>query len=231
MVGVLTNIYAEHAMNILLWPQSLKRISIFENVDAFDRSLYDDPLYRKCPQLGRNLFKRSLQVEELYVSNFVDARSFFEPYFIRHLKPKFQIWTHLKQITLTSPVISPIEDAEEITELLQAAGVAARQMPLLEVMELYHADKGSAGAFTYVKTADSCMAVWKSTWHFELDDRVRQTWISTVEKLTGKGLAMLQEITLSSYDGPANFIQNMITGEHLMHPVSCARMIKDSRAA
>lgn len=225
-------------MNILLWPQSLKRISIFEHSDAFNRVLYDDPMYRKCPQLGRNLYKRSLQLEELYISNFADARSFLEPYFNKQLNTKLPVWTQLKQISLTSPVISPVEDVEEINDLLQAAGKAARHMPLLEVMELYNADRTSAGAFTYARTADpgyvstenTSMMIWKATWRLEMDHRVRQTWQSTVEKLTGSRLALVQEIHLSSYDGPINFLQNMMTGESIMNPSSCSRILKDYRA-
>lgn len=216
-------------MNILLWPQSLKAISIFEHTDAFDRHLYDEPSYRKCPQLGRNLARRSLQLEEIYISNFADAQFFLEPFFNPQSSAKFPVWPQLKQVALTSPVISPFWDGEELNDLLQAAGIAARQMPFLEVMELYNADKTNAGAFTYVRTPDTSIAIWKSTWQFDIDNRVRQTWMTTVEKLTGKPLGMLQEIVLSSYDGPVNFIQNMITGECLLHSDSYSRMLKDSR--
>ncbi len=216
-------------MNILLWPQSLKKVSIFENTDAFDRHLYDEPSYVKCRQLGRNLARRSLQLEEIYVSNFADARFFLEPFFNKQPSTKPPVWSYLKRIALTSPIISPVGDTEEINDLLQAAGNAARQMPLLEVMELYNADKSNAAAFTFVKTAETSIAIWRSTWQFDMDKRVRQTWITTVERLTGKRLGLAQEITLSSYDGLVNFIQNMITGEDLLHAVSCSRILKDSR--
>ena len=217
-------------MNILLWPQSLKTVSIFESQDAFDRHLFDDPTYVKCPQLGRNIARYSLQLEELYVSNFADARYFLEPFFNVQPSKKLPTWTNLKQIALTSTLISPHCLGDEINDLLQAAGFAARQMPMLEIMEVYNAEKAYAGVFTYAKTAESSVVLWKCTWQFDLATRVHNTWRATAEKLTGKALGLVQEMTLA-YDGPVKFIQRMVTGDYLLHPTSRSRLSKSSRAA
>ncbi|RYP25400.1 hypothetical protein DL767_008422 [Monosporascus sp. MG133] len=210
----------DYAPTIPLWPTTLKRVSIFEHSDAFDRHLTDAASYVKCPQLGRNLARQSLHFEKLFVSNFADARSFFEPYLIRQPEAKLPVWTHLKQIALTSAIIKPDGDAEAINNLLQAAGHAARRMPLLEVMEIYNASRTSAGAFAYVRTEDTSIVIWKSTWAFEMETRVRTTWTTTTDKLTGRHLAFVQEPVLLSYDGPVSFIQSMVTADSLLHPIS-----------
>lgn len=225
----LTCVYAEHAMNITLWPKTLKTISIFENSDAFDRHLYDDLSYVKCPQLGRNLARLSLQLEEIYISNFADARYFLEPFYNVQPGKKLPVWTNLRQITLTSNAIHPASLGDEINDLLQAAGLAARQMPMLEVLEIYNASKESAGVFTYARASESSVLLWKCTWPFELDTKVHNTWRVTAEKLTGGGLGLVQEITLA-YDGPSKFIQRMITGESLIHPTSRSRMSRFAKA-
>lgn len=160
--------------------------------------------------------KSSFQLEELAVCNLMEAQHFFnEVLKCRGGPPTWgkQTWDSLKVLTLTSNVFKKTENPTKINALLQTASEVAKQMPNLQVMELYNAGKHDAGIFQF-KLADSEATIrWKSTWYYTLSKGVERAWRTIVRKRNPNiQLQTVSETISRGYAGPMDFIHsNSIT--------------------
>lgn len=232
-------------------PPSIKRLSIYENIDNFseweDDELIED---QEARLLNHGLRRLSLQLEEFALSNLIDAEDFFRPFSepdvgIR-LRPgvRLPLWKHLRWLTLTSKTITETADApvpgaenveqdgqdgfmdDAVNDLLHTAGKAAKRMPQLEVMELYSADTLSAGVFCYMVSSGRPSISWRGTWAFRLSEKVKRVWEEVAQLSTGYNLDITPEHFID-YRGPAKFIhQNLATRELVLDPTSSQDMLK-----
>ncbi|CAJ2506830.1 Uu.00g080160.m01.CDS01 [Anthostomella pinea] len=214
----------ESAVHMPFWPATLKKVSIFEHFDAFRRD--PEEVQEKCPQLGRNLYRLSLRLEECYIAKFADAWDFFEPFFGQQPSPGVRGWDHLCRLSLTSTFIDEREDGESLNALLLAAGRAARYMPQLRLFELWNAESYGAGVFLYSGISELATLTWKSTWEFRMDDGVKARWRDAARKHAGKDLVVEPEELLVNYRGPMRFIHfKLATRGLILDPTSSTDMM------
>lgn len=217
------------AFFILFWPATLKSVSLYEHDDAFEyEDLYEDDevtriKYRK--PLAGNIAKLSRRLEELNVANLCDARHIFEPFFEPQKGLPLPFWKDLRKMTLTAGVIAPSEEWDDTNELLQAAGNAARRMPVLRLMELYQAGGHFAGVFRYRVTEESTSLSWQSTWEFKVSHDVKETWKDVCRQHTSRELDIASEELIENYRGWPRFICGALETT-VVHPVS-ARLLRN----
>ncbi|KAJ9133009.1 Oxoglutarate iron-dependent oxygenase [Pleurostoma richardsiae] len=218
----------ELSFQLALWPPTLRKVTIFENVANFKMSDEDVmDLKERCPLLGRNLARLSLQLEDLSVSRVADAKHFFAPFLKPSLRPPLPQWKSLRCLTLSSTLISPEEDHDKTNELLRGAGSAAKCMPVLRIMELYSAESRDGGLFRYVVGETMTLAKWESTWEFKVSDRVKDTWREVSHKHTRRDLVFYPEALVSNYRSPVKFIHhNLATVGNVLHPISSQDMVR-----
>ncbi|KAH8901082.1 hypothetical protein GQ53DRAFT_835040 [Thozetella sp. PMI_491] len=220
------------AQLVPFWPSSLKKVSLF-NSHRGDEYLFeiDDPdnYHRSIPFLSRNLAKMSHRLEEMSSCFVGDARYFFEPFMKIQggVNPKLPSWDVLTSLTLTSSLISPREDPDDINNLLQAAGNAAKRMPHLRTLELFSAGKHDAGVFLYLATPLTTTASWESTWRLKVSEKVKQTWRAVASMHTRYELEFGREVLLKNYDGVVTFIHtNLATWDVVLHPFTSHALLK-----
>ncbi|TEA13932.1 hypothetical protein C8034_v003981 [Colletotrichum sidae] len=232
---------SDHARSLPFWPSNIKFISIFEHFDAFNDGVGSewedaesdeededttgaggnndaedapgdviDVPRTACPSLGQNLGWLSLQAEEMAVSNVADVFDFFGGSFTR------PVWKHLRRLTLTSHTMISGVDPENINGVLHLAGGVAKNMPVLQMMELYKVDQFGAAVFRYAVKDQSATASWESTWEFHVEQRVRNTWAEVARKNTPHELQFLPEMFLGEYQGPFIFIDEHLRSKDLV---------------
>ncbi|KAI2778459.1 hypothetical protein F4815DRAFT_477741 [Daldinia loculata] len=205
-------------------PQTLKQLTIFE--DPFHRnSLMASN--RVCaannPEIAMTLFRESLNLEHLSASFIVDAKDFFQPFWPS--TPAYTNWTwhKLKTIALTSKLLDPYQPSEEVNGLLYVAGIAARNMPALRVMEIWNGFRTSYGCFfRYYDDGSASTITWRGTWELDLEPRVMYCWTETVRKNTGYHDVGFRDMELP-IDGtsfPASILRHLKLKDQIAHPMS-----------
>lgn len=228
---------AELASQIPLWPTHFKRLSLFEHFGAFDRR---DPADPELPHdsryrfLATSLRRLSMNLEELSVSFMANAEHFFEPFIKLNTRqqpqPKLPHWPHLRWITLTasSGAISEQAFPDEINGLLRGAGLAAKNMPQLQSMELYNATRRGAGVFRYLVYNNTGIISWTSAWEFKLVREVKSVWRQVALQHTRQQPYFFEEVKMPDYmGGPEGFIHaNLATREMVLHAISSRDMME-----
>ncbi|KAH6876634.1 hypothetical protein B0T10DRAFT_497825 [Thelonectria olida] len=160
----------------------LRRMCLFEDFD--DNYL---TMMTHVPPLVTNLAhaealaRRSLPLRIFSCSFVIDAQHFF-----LSLEPDWS-WPNLESLALTSRVLVPTADQEEVVELLVRAAQAALRMPNLQTMTLWNGRRSMACAFTYSKTNDEnhCPSIaWRGTWDLEFPPHLIQAWEEVVSTFT-----------------------------------------------
>lgn len=212
------------------WPTTLKRVSIFEHFGAFDQNDAWDTRIR-FPFLAHGLRRLSTNLEELSVSFSADARDFFDPYI--NIKPGGPLrkppWNNLRWLTLTSRFVTEVAFPDEVNSLLRGAGLAAKDMPALQAMELYNASKWDAGVFRYLVVNNTGVISWTSTWEHKVPANVKAVWRQAALQHTRQEPYIFAEVKLPGYEmGPEGFIHSeLATRELVLHPVSSADMMEE----
>ncbi|ROV90235.1 hypothetical protein VMCG_10242 [Cytospora schulzeri] len=216
---------SELATQMPFWPTNLKRVSIFEHFGAFDQNDAWDTRIR-FPFLAHGLRRLSTNLEELSVSFSADARDFFDPY-IKHGGLRNPQWTNLRWLTLTSRFMTEVAFPDEINNMLRGAGLAAKDMPALQAMEIYSATKWDAGVFRYLIVNNTGIISWTSTWEHKIPLAVKTAWRLVALQHTRRELYVFDEVKLPGYPmGPEGFIHSeLATREMVLHPISSAEMM------
>ncbi|KAL6898372.1 hypothetical protein GGI43DRAFT_428544 [Trichoderma evansii] len=158
----------------------LTKLTLFEN---FNQRY---PLhFRICSSLrqakrgvGRVVAKASLELEHLSASFIIDASHFFQA-----REPSWK-WYNLTTLILTSELLVPNENLDEANDMLLEAAVAAREMPNLELLEIWNGRAGLAGLFRYQTPKylqerffkQPTVITWRGTWDFVLTPPVIEAW-------------------------------------------------------
>lgn len=123
-------------------------------------------------ETSRAFARESQRLEELSVPHVIDAWRFF-----RACEPEWT-WPNLKSLTLTCSVLSKGSSQEDnISNLVRIAGLAARNMPKLERMDIWKFWKREACwiVFRRESSRKGTIAI-KATWDIELDPDVVEAW-------------------------------------------------------
>lgn len=187
----------------------------------------------RFPFLAHGLRRLSTHLQELSASFAVDAKDFFQPWAC--LKPgvpnppALPRWEHLRWLTLTSRMVAEVAFPDEVNGLLRAAGLAARDMPALQAMELYNATRWDAGVFRFLVVENTGVVSWTSTWDFRMAAGVKRVWREVAMLRTRQEPLVFDEVKMADYmGGPEGFIHSeLATRELVLHPASSADMMGD----
>lgn len=173
--------------------------------------------------LGQALANVSRNLEELSLAFIVDAKDFLYqfPPLSEAGKEKKKAWKNLTTLSLTSTHLrDPRNSDQPIADLLEAAGNAARRMPKLGTMEIWHAMCGEGAIFRYERKHGrnrSPAITWITSWVSFLDRRVIAAWEGAIPE--GENLNVNTEImvTPQSY---GSVIPLLKLRDRMLHPVS-----------
>lgn len=122
------------------------------------------------PYIGVALANKSLGFEHFSATFLVEASDFFQAY-----KPEW-IWRNLRSLTLTSYLLDSKRKVDEINGMLQAAGVAALAMPMLQTLEIWNGGVGHAAVFGYHTERGEAVMSWTGTWDMVFNPYVLDIW-------------------------------------------------------
>ncbi|KAF3058722.1 hypothetical protein GL218_05481 [Daldinia childiae] len=206
-------------------PQTLKRLTIFEDPSHRNSRMdLNEMGTANNHDITMTLFRESRNLEHLSASFIVDAKDFFQPFWPSTLPPyKNWSWDKLKTIVLTSELLNPYQPLEEVNDLLYAAGIAARNMPALRVMEIWNGFRTTHGCFfRYYDDGSTSIITWRGTWELDLEPRVMQCWTKTVHENTYHHNVGFRDMELP-IDGtsfPASILRHLKLKDQIVHPMS-----------
>jgi hypothetical protein len=163
-------------------PPLLRRVTVFEdfnddlaatlvNTNPPFTWLWQGEAFRVIdPSVGAAFAQRSRRLEQLSVSYMVNAEDFFQA-----CKPTWT-WPYLQSLALTSQLLRPTGNRQEIDALLYEAGITALQMPKLQTLVLWNGGKGNACAFIYYADRNHASVTWRGTWDVQLSRPVVEVW-------------------------------------------------------
>ncbi|KAI0108463.1 hypothetical protein F4814DRAFT_455214 [Daldinia grandis] len=210
------------------FPQTLRQLAIFE--EPFYRNAFktlNQTGSVRCPEITAALFRESQTLEQLSASFVVDAKDFFQPFWPSNPASPNRSWDNLKTIALTSKLLNPYQSLEEVNDLLCAAGIAARNMPTLRVMEIWNGSRTAHGCFfRYYDDGSTSTITWRGTWELDLEPRVMRCWTETVRKNTrylNVGFRDM-ELPIDGTSFPASILRYLKLKDQIVHPVSFCQL-------
>ncbi|TPX10156.1 uncharacterized protein E0L32_001353 [Thyridium curvatum] len=148
---------------------NLGAVSLFEN-SAHD---YHGRIIKEHdPALAEALAKSSQNLANLHISHMIDGKDFLNAAYRDVRLSNELMWHRLKFISLTSPALS----INGHDTLIQTAAVAARSMPLLDLMEIWHAEQHQACIFRFSRVQDRPCIQLFSTWSGPFSARAISRW-------------------------------------------------------
>ncbi|KAL7920354.1 hypothetical protein ACQKWADRAFT_328797 [Trichoderma austrokoningii] len=211
---------------------NLKRLVIFENLN--------EDFNQKCPTYKQRLLDRvgltayhrirnaapyvirmvalaSLGLEHLAASFIVDASYFFK------IEPSWE-WPNLTSLALTSKLLTPDENPNEIGVLFQAAVTKAMKMPRLETMEIWNGRRGLAALFKYqaFRSTQHATITWRGTWDFTMEPSTVRAWEDVIHRQTGDWRLYLVQDRLSEADIKSHddAIHHLKLSSQVVRPIS-----------
>lgn len=212
-------------------PFSIRRLQLLED----DSSLYTNGARRSRVgtvrrELGRLIANTSQdkRVEAIAISFIIDASDFFSDFWgpqITQPPDEKLVWVKLTSLVLTSSLISPNDD-RRLSDLLIAAARAARHMPSLEIMELYNAEAGYGGIFTYIHDEEGSIIRWDSSWKWKFPSEVIYIW-KMAAKVHGTDVfdQSLDLIRKRDLGWPGRIISLLRTRFTVVHPLTYGNMM------
>ncbi|KAI1773514.1 hypothetical protein F4818DRAFT_452960 [Hypoxylon cercidicola] len=216
-------------------PNTVKRLAIFEDHNRILAKLMGQPRRHTAwcrsvaiLEYATTLVAASRNLEHLSTSFLIDAQSFFYSFWPSNNDYSLGWkWDKLATLALTSHLLDPDHAREEVNDLLEAAGTAARNMPQLRMMEIWNGKLSDTGClFRYCTNDDSSTITWRSTWEVELvlEDRVIVSWTRTVRQNTRhENLAIVFERLPkdnTSIGFPASVLRHLKLRDRIVHPIS-----------
>ncbi|KAI1389493.1 uncharacterized protein F4822DRAFT_398509 [Hypoxylon trugodes] len=207
-------------------PPSLKRLTVFENYEEELAAVIAAPGESgrvRSPEVSQALMRRSQALEHLSAAFIIDAMDFLRPFWPPASQPIPWSWAKLKTIALTSQVLKPDSNRDLISYLCEAAGLAARNMPNLEIMEIWNGDGDKHGSiFRFCNEEMVSTITWQSNWEMKLAEWVLSSWRITVYETRHHNNLSVRYANLPM-DGtrfPASVLPHLKLKDQVLHPVS-----------
>ncbi|VUC34032.1 unnamed protein product [Clonostachys rosea] len=220
-----------------LLPQSclktLKRLVLFENFnemypEIIQRTWLDldtgpSPGLRKpSPDLSAALARTSLGLESLSAAFSADAS-----YFLIACHSSWT-WSKLSSLTITSRLLRPGADLDQLETMLREAAAVAMRMPKLETLEIWEGRKGIAALFRY--RSRPARLTWKATWDFRIPDSVTRAWDKVAMTFYGGECAVVEQMldgaTIKSHGDSIVALQ---LSQMVVRPVSLQQIRREQR--
>lgn len=148
--------------------------------------------------------------------------------------PRLLYWDKLQRLTMTAEAFcvwsgneaAPVDcDSAAINNTLLAAGRAAKRMPKLRLMQVFHADSYAGAVFTYRAESGTTSITWKSTFEFAPDNEVKQLWGAVSRAMSQREPVVIEEL-LTNYEGFFKFLEAHIASQAMIvHPTSAHDML------
>jgi len=212
-------------------PRSLKRLTLFEDFNEDLNATFPERNAAYCrfiripsASVGTALAKASLSLEQLSVSFLVDAKDFFQAY------QSDWIWKDLASLALTSRLLDSTKDPADISNLLHAAGVAARNMPKLQTMEIWNGGRRHACVFRYHVTDGFATITWDSVWDLRLESWVIEAWEAVALEHSGQILCVdVHQIPGENIQSHGNAIDHLKLKQQTLRPTSLHQIRLEGR--
>lgn len=207
-------------------PPTLRSLRIFEDYEGFHHGRSTP---RICTAQPRHTHLPHLEVVSL--SFLIDAIDFFTDYIsacvLRHTWCE---WDNLVSLTLTSNTIRSDASSkpQPINKLLLFAAIAAKDMPRLQVMEIYNGvGKGEGGIFRFAVANNCCSVTWESTWPFHLSQEVFEAWRMLAEKREARKFhVQVRQIPAQTMKWSNCILPLLQTRGEVAHPITYWNMMQ-----
>ncbi|KAH6980864.1 hypothetical protein BKA56DRAFT_486039 [Ilyonectria sp. MPI-CAGE-AT-0026] len=177
--------------------------------------------------LSRTVANTSLKLEHLSASFMVDAE-----YFFYAREPSWE-WPNLTSLALTSKLLAPKENPENIDNMLQEAAAAAMKMPNLETMEIWNGRKGLAMLFRYQQPMESwqpSVITLRGTWEFAMQAPTIRAWEAVANKHHGCGSVIVKEfLDFGVIQSHGDAIHHLKLSSTVIRPVSLRQIRMEHR--
>ncbi|RAK95906.1 uncharacterized protein BO80DRAFT_316409, partial [Aspergillus ibericus CBS 121593] len=205
-------------------PPTVRGLSLFEDYTEDYAHLFSPEFRARAanPVVGAAFARRSLHLEQLFVSFVIDAQHFFDAC------QSDWTWNHLQTVVLTSRLLHPSTPQEDINALLRQAADVASRMPRLQTMALWNYVGGHGAVFKYASDVPSI--TWRGTWKIALELPVRLTWERTVAQRTrGELVSIAQSVWLDFAFVPSrgDIIKCLELPEGVLDPESLQQMRRE----
>lgn len=216
--------------------RTLKRMSIFESHDeSFSRSRPNGmPRSTRKAWLSWALARCSHHLEELYVSNNVDAYTFFYAFHPKSppTRRRWMVWKSLKRLSLTTALLMPETGFSDL--LILMAAQAAQRMPQLQIMELWSYDRKTdvACVFRFRREETEASIEFIGPWPGCL------TFSAATKAAWGRVATAHRPLPLrwkeSSWGtgeirGEYSVLSKLELVEHMLHPVSLRQIAREDQ--
>lgn len=217
--------------------RNLKRLVIFENfnqqypvimqrflegVDLAECDNFRNP----APAVSQAIALASVKLKHLAASFIADASYFFD------IHPAVE-WPNLTSVVLTSRLLTPDEDPVKIGAMLQAAAVAATNMPQLEKMEIWNGRKGLAALFKYqaFRGIQQAVLVWRGTWKLAMERSIIQPWEIVIHQYDGRRLDLVQErVDKAAIKSHGDALHHLMISSQAIRPISLQQIRVEQEA-
>lgn len=192
-----------------------------------------EPLRTADPVVAESVARASRGLKHLSAAFIVDADNFF----LSAIGNPTWAWPNLASLALTSRDLAPEAREVHVNGMLIAAAVAARQMPVLETVEIWNGREGLAGLFRFrsARRGRTAGISWRGTWDLVLGKEVIQAWEAVAHEYRRAELVVVNEEVLDAskirFHGDA--IHHLGIEAQVVRPVSLyqMRMERDVREA
>ncbi|WEW59914.1 hypothetical protein PRK78_005396 [Emydomyces testavorans] len=212
-------------------PSTLKSLTLFEDFNEdFNRMFQGDSILHgelvriTDPSVGAVLANISLCLERVSASFIVDAKDFFQAY-----QPGW-VWKDLVSLALTSRLLDSPRDPAAINNMLHAAGIAAKKMPKLRIMEIWSGGRGHTSSFRYHTSDYFTTVTWHGVWDLQLESRVVEVWKAVaLEFNRHEPRVEVYQIPKSSIRSHGDAIEHLKLKQQILHPVSLRQVRIEGR--
>ncbi|RTE78965.1 hypothetical protein BHE90_006540 [Fusarium euwallaceae] len=216
------------------FPQSLKRVSIFEDFSDHltaaivnsSRRLWYSPVEmdgNTAHKLAAAFAAKCRDLEHLSVAYMIDAEDFF------HGANRFSVWENLQSLALTSKLLRPTASRREIDSLLQKAGTVALRMPKLHTLVIWDGIKGNACAFIFHVNGEGVQITWRSTWEMELSSRVVKVWERVTSQRHSRALRVDKQEIHEVIESHGDAIYHLDLPCQVVSPASLGQIRREAR--
>ncbi|TDZ67550.1 hypothetical protein CTRI78_v002781 [Colletotrichum trifolii] len=216
---------------------SLKRLVVFENFNQqYPTTIQQfrdgvewvgcDRIRKPDPTVSQLVALASLKLEHLAASFIADASQFFE------IRPDWE-WPNLTSLVLTSRLLTPDENSNEIGTMLRAAAAAAMKMPRLQTMEIWNGRIGLAALFRYQASRDiqQAVIVWRGTWRLAMEPSTIQAWEAVTHQYDGGRLDWVEEqLDEAAIKSHGDALHHLRLSSQAIRPISLKQIQVEQKA-
>ncbi|KAF6816427.1 hypothetical protein CMUS01_12276 [Colletotrichum musicola] len=212
-------------------PESVEHLTLFEDKNSYLYSRRNQG--PNWPSIAEPLLFISEGLKSLSVTSFIDAADFFACEHAPHA-----VWPNLEYLTLTSRSLGPLASDrlkesvrnERVNRLLQAAGSAAKRMPKLKTLQLWHGTRRHGLVFSYRPSASPVCRL-RGVWKPSLEPKTFRVWeeVSEIHLGADLGRAFDPDDDLPLDPPDTNVFKHLVEPDRVAHKISRAQWLWETK--